>query len=603
MIGETLGLRYEIQTKIVEGPIFTMYSARDRLSGRSVGIREINAPFNDEPAFVRGLVDQIPKLTVGHPALENLQEIFEENGQHYILSEMPKGSLLRDRIKRFAPFTVPVALATAQAIAEALDALHQSGIAHGDVGPHNVIATHDGSAKLQLAGIWQTYPLSRTAGAAVLPQMAPYLAPEVCTGSKPNPLSDLYSLGIILYELLIGSVPFQGENPTATTMRHISSPVPSLRGINAAIPVAVEQLVTKLLAKKPENRFQSAHELVVELRQINDQLRFGRTPTVKKTPELAQAPIVEPAESVRPEKATKRIAKPKKEVKTAAGEEDQATPKRSKRDRDVPGWLMGLLALAILAAAGFVIAFVVDLAQKPREIKTPNVRGVSVSEAREQVRKLKLNVRVAAKEPNERLEPDHIISTRPSPGQMIREGGTIDLFVSSGSRRVKMPSLLNMTADEAKIALGAMNLELEGRPARITIRRNEAVPGAIIKQLPEAGTDVSRFSKVRIWIAAYSDNPLGSLPGESDNEDGAIARSFKFSHTVKNARAEIRVNIEMTDEAGTTEVHNDFYQNGDTIDVNKIGYGSKATFKVYYDGVLQETVEVEPKLTGATPKP
>ncbi|MEI7577655.1 MAG: PASTA domain-containing protein [Armatimonadota bacterium] len=598
MIGETLGLRYEIQAKIVEGPIFTMYSARDRLTGRSVGIREINKPFNDEPAFIQGLLDQIPKLTVGHPALENLQEIFEENGQHYVLSEMPKGSLLRERIKRFAPFTVPVALTTAQAVAEALDALHQSGIAHGDVGPHNVVATHDGSAKLELAGIWQCYPLSRTAGAAVLPQMANYLAPEVCTGAKPNPLSDLYSLGIILYELLIGSVPFQGENPTATTMRHISSPVPSLRGINAAIPVAVEQLVNRLLAKKPEQRIQSAHELVVELRQINDQIRFGRTPVAKKAPVPVQAPIVEAAAPTKPQK---KPAKVRQEPTPDKDGEERA--KRVKKDRDVPGWLMALLALAILGAAGVVIAFVVDLAQKPREIKTPNIRGVSVAEAREQVRKLKLSVRVSAKEPNERLEPDHIISTRPAPGQMIREGGTIDLVVSSGSRRVKMPSLLNMTADEAKIALGAMNLELEGKPARITIRKNEAVPGAIIKQLPEAGTDVSRFSKVRIWIAAYSDNPLGSLPGESDSDGGAMARSFKFSHTVKNGGEEVRVNIEMTDEAGTTEVHNDFYTNGDKIDVNKIGYGPKATFKVYYDGVLQETVDVEPKLTGAAPKP
>jgi len=598
VIGETLGLRYDIQTKIIEGPIFTMYSARDRLSGRSVGIREIKSPFNDEMEFIRSLVQLIPKLTVGHPAIENLQEIFEEKGQHYLLSEMPKGSLLRDRIKRFAPFTVPVALATAQAVAEALDALHQSGIAHGDVGPHNIVATHDGSAKIQLAGIWRTYPLSRTAGAAVLPQMAPYLAPEVCMGAEPNPLSDLYSLGIILYELLVGTVPFQGENPTATTMRHISSPVPSLRGINASIPVAVEQLVSKLLAKKPENRFQSAHELVIELRQISDQLRFGRAPSAKKSDEPAQAPVVEPA---KPTRNQRKVEKPKP---VASGEsEEDAKAKRVKKDRDVPSWLMGLIAVAILGAAGMIMAFVVDLAQKPREIKTPNVRGVSVSEAREQVRKLKLSVRVASKEPNERLEPDHIISTRPAPGQLIREGGTIDLTVSSGSRRVKMPSLLNMTADEAKIALGAMNLELEGRPARITIRKNEAVPGAIIKQLPEAGMEVSRFSKVRIWIAAYSDNPLGSLPGESDSQDGAIARSFKFEHKVSKADGEVRVSIEMTDEAGTTEVHNDSYSNGDTITVNKIGYGPKATFKVYYDGVLQDTIDVEPKLTGAKPTP
>lgn len=596
MTGQTLGLRYEIQAKIIEGPVFDMYAARDRLSGRSVGIREVKSPYTEEADFIRGLVDLIPKLAVGHPAVENLQEVFEEAGQHYILSEMPKGSHLRERIKRFAPFTVPIALSTTQAIAEALDAIHQNGIAHGDVGPHNVIASHDGSAKLQLAGVWQTYPLSRTAGAAVLPQMAPYLAPEVCTGSKPNALSDLYSLGVILFELLTGRLPFVGESPTATTMRHISSPVPSLRGINAAIPVAVEQVVQKLLAKDPKNRYQSAQALITDIRQINDQLRFGRVPTPKKVAEPEPVPQVILAEP----KAvpTPKPTKPKPVKKQEPANEDAPEKKKkAKRDRDVPGWLLGLFALAVVACAIGVGWFLYFLSQKPREIRTPNIRGISVAEAREQVRKLNLNVKVISKEPNERLDVDHIILTRPSAGQMIREGGTVDLVVSSGSRKVKIPNLLNMTADEAKIALAALNLSLDGKPSRIVNR--DSAPGLIIKQLPRADETVSRFSKVRIWIAA-ADQPIGSLPGEGE-EQTAVARSFKFKYKVQKAFGEVRVKVEMTDEAGTKDIYEEYHSNGDEIEETVIGYGTKATFKVYYDGELKETLELDSTLGSLKP--
>ncbi|MCE2767336.1 MAG: hypothetical protein LW628_10565, partial [Fimbriimonadaceae bacterium] len=133
MIGKTLAVRYEINAQVNDGPMFRMYSARDRLTGRNVGIREIKEPFNSEVSFINALAKSLPSLQVSHPALEFLHEVVEEEHQRYLISEMPKGSLLTERIKRFAPFTVPVSLATTQGILEGLDVLHQAGIAHGDV--------------------------------------------------------------------------------------------------------------------------------------------------------------------------------------------------------------------------------------------------------------------------------------------------------------------------------------------------------------------------------------------------------------------------------------------------------------------------------------
>lgn len=588
MIGQTLAVKYEINAQVADGPIFLMFSARDRLSGRTVGIRQIKMPFNAEADFVNTLVALLPELQVNHPNVEAIYEIVEDGGQHYLISEMPKGSQLTERIKRFAPFTVPVSLATVAGVVEALDAIHMSGIAHGDVGPHNIIATHDGSAKLQLAGVWKAYSSSRTAGVAVLAQMAPYLAPEVCTGQKPSVRSDLYSIGVILFELLTGRVPHLGESPTATTVRHLTSPVPSLRGINASVPVAVEQIVNRLLAKDPESRYQTAKELLSDLRAINDQLRFGRVP-VAKAPVAGQELVVEPAKPIRP---TTSKREPKSEPKRQDREAELAERKKRRQERDVPSWLMAILGLLILVGIGLGVAFVMYLANKPRDVKVPNLKGVLTKDAMEQVKQLKLSIRVEGRESNERIDIGKILRTRPEAGSLVREGGTINVIESTGTKMVKVPDLKGLTADEAKIALEAVYLRLDGKPLRQT--EYESPQGTIVRQVPDANDLVGRTSKVQIWIAARPDDPQGSLPGETDSETTNPAHSFQLDYKIKGVRDSVSVRIEIEDSDGSRTILEKDFDPGDTIPIRTIGHGDTAKFKIYFDNEIKDTIEVRP---------
>lgn len=583
MIGHTLAVKYEVLAQVSDGPIFTMFSARDRLSGRNVGIRQVKMPFNVEQDFIQSLVGLLPGIQVHHPNVEAIYEVVEDSGQHYVISEMPKGSQLGERIKRFAPFTVPVSLATVIGIVEGLDGVHMSGIAHGDIGPHNIIATHDGSAKLQLPGVWRAYSSSRTAGVAVLSQMAPYLAPEVCTGQKPSITSDLYSVGVILFELLTGRLPFAGESPTATTVRHLTSPVPSIRGINASVPSAVEQVVQRLLAKSPDQRYQSAKELLTELRAITDQLRFGRVP-VTKTPTVGDSLIVEPAKPIR---EVKKQEKPK-----PTKEEVEERRKQRRQERDVPTWFLAILGLLFLVVVGLVVCFLMYLAQKPRDIKVPNLKGIMTQKAIEQVKPLKLTIRVASKEANERIDIGKILRTSPEAGSMIREGGTISVVESSGTRMVKVPDLAGMTADEAKVALQAENLKVEGKPSRITDFEHAA--GTIIKQLPDANEVIPRMSNIRIWIAATPDSPVGSLPGESDVEATDPAHSFQLDYTVKKVKWSVTVRIEIEDKDGLRNVMSKDCEAGDVLHVSQVGHGDSAVFKVYFDNELKDTITVKP---------
>lgn len=585
MIGQTLAIKYEISAQVADSPVFTMFSARDRLTGRNVGIRQIKMPFNAEPEFIFSLVNLLPQITVNHPNVEAIYEIVEDSGQHYVISELPKGSLLTERIKRFAPFTVPVSLATVAGVVEALEAIHLNGFAHGDVGPHNIIATHDGSAKLQLAGVWKAYSSSRTAGVAVLAQMAPYLAPEVCTGQKPSATSDLYSIGVLLFELLTGRVPHIGETPTATTVRHLTSPVPSLRGINASVPVAVEQVVQKLLLKDPTQRYQSARELLADLRAINDQLRFGRVQPAKPAEKGAEV-VVEPNKPLRT--TTKKTPKPEKPNR----EGRLAEKKRKRLERDVPSWLLALIGLSVLAVVGLMVGVLMYIAQKPREVKVPNLKGVFTKTAMDQAKALKLTIRVVGKESNERVEIGKILRTNPDSGETIREGGTISVYESAGTKLVKVPDLKGMTADEAKAALESENLSLDGKPLRLTDYQNAA--GTIIKQVPDANEQVSRTSKIQIWIAAPSDAPQGSLPGEGDGDSVNPAHSFQLDYTVKNVKTRVSVKIDIVDDDGQRMIKEDDFDPGDKISIKQVGHGKTAKFLVYFDGELKDTIEAKP---------
>ena len=471
-----------------------------------MGIRVLNEPFNSEVAVVSAISDILPSLEIQHPSLERIDEFVEVDAEHFLLGEMPKGSLLTERVKHFAPFSVPVGLATAIGICEGLVALHSQGVIHGDVGSHNVVATHDGGAKLQLAGMWRAYSLSKTAGLAVLPQMAYYLAPELTGGGTPSVGSDIYALGVVLFLLLTGRYPFEGPTPTATVTRHANGPIPSARGLNPSVPSAVDQFITRLLAKNPANRPQSANECLTEMRKLSDTLRFGRSATSSQ--KNASAPPEPTAGSETPRTATmspRKAAKNGGVAPNMSAIRDKKSQKQPKPERDVPIWLWAIFGVFFSTMVFAVSYWVFSSFQKPKMVNVPTLTGLSFNEAQDAGRKLKIAVRISGREPSDKVEIDKIVSESPGVGGKIREGGTIYVVLSTGSKNVVLPKLVGMTTDEAKSVLAKLNLDIDGEP--VNEPTSEFPPGIIVRQYPEANQKVERVTPIRVWVAIADPNP------------------------------------------------------------------------------------------------
>jgi serine/threonine protein kinase len=565
MIGDVLRIRYEIVSELSKGPIFTAYQAKDRLQGREVTLRLINEPFNREPAFIEAIRSTVARYSSQQSlGLETMIEVDDHDGMPFIISEFTKGQSLQERIEKLAPFSVSVAISTVISICDALSPLHHQGIAHGDINAQNVLVLPDGQCRLQLAGMWESYSGSQTAGIVALPSMAPYLAPEVSAGALPSPTSDVYAVGILLYQLLSGRYPFSADTPVAMALKQATAGIPSVKIFNSAVPNALDDIVKKSMAKDPGDRYHDASELLSDLRMLQDGLRFGKpvTPPSQKKAEPTKQPVA-------PKMSAIRDAKPQK---------------KAREPRDVPVWLMvsvAFFAAVVLALLGVWVVF--NMSQ-PKLVVVPNIKGSKVAEATRTLDAMKLKLRISGRDANDRVPPDTIIDVLPPPGRKLHEGSTVNVRISTGSRFVDLPDLTGVTVDKARAMLEAIGVGVEDA---IATEPNSSVGnGLIVSQDPSPKSKVERNSKVRLTVSG----------GRASSSQGEVAGEEKqYLYTLKIRMAGIEkavvLRVEITDTHGTRSVYEQLHQPDDIIEIPAQGYGKEAKFGIYYDGELVKEIQ------------
>ncbi len=579
MIGTLLRIRYEVLEPIRQGPIFDAYKAKDRVQGREVTVRVLRSPFAQEPEFVQALQKVIEKYSKASGiGIESLVDVDDHEGLPFVVSEYTAGQSLAERIDKLAPFSVSVAVSMAISITEGLKTLHQAGVAHGDVSAQNIVALPDGQCRLQLAGLWESYSASQTAGLVALPSMAAYLAPEVSGGAMPSFSSDVYSVGILLYQLLSGRLPYSADTAVSMALKHATAGIPSVKIYNSAVPAALDEIVKKAMGKSPSSRYADASDLLSDLRILQDGLRFGKT---------MQWPL-------KPAAAVAESEKQPVAPKMSAIRESDEKPKKEKEPRDVPVWLLvvfGFCAVTFLALIGVWAVFNVS---QPKLVLVPNIKGAKLSEAQKTLEGLKLKVRVSGQEINDVQPPNTILSMAPAAGRKLHEGSSVNVTISTGSRYVMVPDLKGKTMDAARSMLEAINLTLSD--SYTTQPDSKLDAGLIVSQSPDPKAKVDRFGRVVVVLS--SGRSGGEVPNRAD-QDKQYLYDLKLKLTGLDKGVVLKVSI--IDSRGERTIYESPHQPNDSIDIPTQGYGKVATFKIFYDDELVITKEMNAEQEAPTP--
>ncbi len=580
MIGQVIGGKYELTEELGSDSVFDLYRGKSTGTGEDVFVRGVEGSVPRNDAFRNQVTQLIGRLKpIHHPGVEKLISAHQEPNGYYIVSEYSPGSVLDARLKRLATLSVLAAVVTAIDLCEGLVSLHGAHIVHGDISTRTVLSTSGEGAKLLLPGMWQAYGQDSELALAMLKQMAPYLAPEVNEGGMPTPQSDIYALGVLLWQMLAGRVPFHGDNPATIAHKHRTEPYPSLAQVAATVPNALDQIIRKCMDKNPLVRYGSARELLGDLRAVQDALRFGR----KITWPIQGPASVEAAGAVAPE-LNAIDAKPQ----PAATSKKVSKAKPIKEESDgVPMWVAGLLYTVTFIFLLMVGGWAFFNAQKPKLLTVPNLVGKDVEHARKDLEPTGLKLREARREVSERVPEGVIISTDPAPGDNIREGQRIEAIVSKGSKFVQVPDFRGRTVEEARQLAQTLNLVIEDADIEL-VRDRELDEGLIISHVPEARKKVERYTRLKIKVSN------GNRRAQPDRPAPTHTNRVQFK-VPSDLDRDVLVRIDVTDDEGTKTVYEELMSPGSDVDERVRWQGDELIIRIFFDGELikQQTAKPE----------
>lgn len=589
MIGALLDGRYELVEEAGQDPVFYNFRGVDKKSDSEVFARVVKPAIASNPQFFSELSRVIEdNQTVASNGLERFISCRSDASHSYVVSEYTAGTTLRDRLKRLASLSVPVAVGMGIEICEALESLHSAGIVHGDVSSRTIIATPTDGVKVVQAGFWKAYGQDGAAAVGVLKEMAPYLAPEVTAGGMPTTLSDIYALGVVMWQMLAGRVPFPGNNPVEVATRHSSGDYPSLRAISGSIPVALDEIIRKCLDKNPLHRYANVGKLMSDLRMVQDALRFGRKLTwpLAGGESVLANPEVAPALNIaNPQNTTAQMDSGKK------GKPAKPAKERAPRDEDgIPTWLAAIIyivtALFILVAGSWVFFN----SAKPKTLEVPTLVGTQVEDAKKELKSMGLKLRIPKNVENEKFPEGAIIETEPSAGEAIKQGMYVEATVSKGSKYVEVPDLRGRSIDEAKKLVASMRLTLGDEDIEL-VRDKELEEGLVVSQVPEAGKKVERNTRIKMKVSN------GDKRVRRQNTDDAW-HTHKIAFDVTGVDQDTMVRVDVTDSRGTRNLFEQLMSPNDKVDETVRWTGDELIVRTFYDGELVDQQAIRPAENG-----
>jgi len=579
--GKIIGNRYEILEKIGNGGMATVYRARCQLLNRFVAVKVLKDEFITDEEFIKRFNTEAQSAaSLSHPNIVSIYDVGQEGNLYYIVMELVKGKTLKEIINEEGTLPWKWSVNIAGQIASALEMAHKNRIVHRDIKPHNIIITEEGVAKVTDFGIAKAVSNSTITAFGTTIGSVHYFSPEHARGGYTDAKSDLYSLGVVMYEMVTGRVPFDADTAVSVALKHMQEkPVEPIK-LNPTIPMALNQIIMKAMQKETNLRYQSATEI---LRDLNALLKNPDEVMVENKEENDYTRVIPTIHEDMLEKDTPATdgKKGKKKNKVAAFFEKH--PK------------LKILSIGIGLILVFIIALLITYfsleAGRPNEVELPNLVNMTKEEAVKKLEELKVECKIKSEEFNKDVEAGKIISQDPpfAEGYMILEGSTVELVVSKGTEEVDMPKLTGLTWDEAEEKLNEFGLK--GDKVEEISTKVEA--GVVIKQEVKEGEKIEKGSIVKVYVS---------------KGDGIVRKKMISVLTLSREEAEkklnemnFKVNVEYGED---TSKNNDVVlkQSVDsgveveegstiTITVNKLPEEKNGTINVNVKSILNYTTE------------
>ena len=528
-MGETvLGNRYEIIKKIGDGGMAFVYKAKDILLNRIVAVKVLRPEFVDDDEFLGKLKREAEAVaSLSHPNIVNVYDVGEDGKVHYIVMEYIDGQNLKEIIKNEGTLDEYTALDITKQIAMALSAAHKKGIIHRDIKPHNILISNEGRVvKVADFGIAKAVSNSTMTNIGSIIGSVHYFSPEQAKGKFVSNNADLYSLGIVLYEMIIGKVPFRGDSPISIALQHINDEIEFTSEEQINIPQSVRTIIKKLTEKSSVDRYQSAEEVIEDIEYIEKNIDLD---FIKEYDNYVTKNI-----DIKDLNKQINIEKNRHDEEVVYDDEDdddyyeEEKPKYKKKQKNKksPNKSRKRLKIAlaililILVTQIFIFAkfFLGGPGNKEGQISAPDLYNLTLDEAQRSLDKLNLNIRVNIEdEYSNEVEKGKIISQQPMSGATLQEGDTVTLVLSKGPMKGYIPNVVGLTLGEAENILKENKLSLGNIKYEYSDTYNN---GIVIAQDPKSGSESNQeWGTVNVVVSKGKKEEVVQPPEEDDEEE------------------------------------------------------------------------------------
>ena len=487
--GQLINDRYEILKLIGEGGMANVYLARDTILDRRVAVKVLRGDLAGDEKFVRRFQrEALSASSLSHPNIVEIYDVGEDDGNFYIVMEYIEGKTLKQLIKKRGVLSLPETMDIMLQLLDALKSAHDSYIIHRDIKPQNIMIKDSGLVKITDFGIAMALNSAQLTQTNSVMGSVHYLPPEQASGKGSTIRSDIYSLGILMFEMLTGRVPFRGDSAVEIALKHMKEPLPSVRELNPVVPQSVENIILKAAAKNPKNRYHDVREMADDIKNCLDEDRENEERITFKYPETDFSDT-----RTNTLKETKKSAKEEPEIKQIT--EDEKIERGNKKRLAILFSIIG-----VLAAAFILVIIVFPKLSSSKDIEVPDVSGMEISKAEKMLKKEGFKVD-SKKKASDDVDENLVIETDPAKNRYAKKGTTITIYYSSGTSKTKVEDYTGQNAYEVKAKLELLGI-------KVTIEEKEVEDSSsyinkkqlVIDQSVKQGEKLSKGEKIVLYI-------------------------------------------------------------------------------------------------------